>query len=148
NVSWLTGALEAHGYMHVPGAIVVPATKAAVPILQTITKAFGLRADSVPGKLPAGLLPIGRPRLALYKSWVANSDEGWTRWLLEQYGFPYKSISDAEVRAGSLNTEYDVIVLPSAPGWQLIAGNSADVVPAEYAGGLGVAGAAALKAFV
>jgi hypothetical protein len=87
-------------------------------------------------------------RTALYKPWTANIDEGWTRWLLEQHEFPFKSISDADIRAGMLRAQFDAIVLPSDVAERLTGGQSADVVPAEYAGGLGEPGVAALRAFV
>ena len=29
---------------------------------------------------------LKQPRVALYQSWVANPDEGWTEWLLDHYG--------------------------------------------------------------
>jgi hypothetical protein len=32
-------------------------------------------------------------------------DEGWTRWLLEQWGYPYTSIMDAEVKKGGLEAK-------------------------------------------
>ena len=146
--SWLTGALEARGYMYTPGSIVVAATKATLPALQTITRDLGMRADGMIGKPPADLLPIGRPRLGLYKSWVSNVDEGWTRWLLEQYGFPYTSLADADVRAGNLRARFDVIVVPSAPAAQIVSGHPMDAVPTEFAGGLGDTGVQALTTFV
>src|SRR5437899_4352940 len=42
------------------------------------------------------------PRIGVYQPWTANMDEGWTRWLLEQYGFPYTTIHNDDVRAGKL----------------------------------------------
>ena len=59
------------------------------------------------------LLRLRAPRIALYQPWTANMDEGWTRWLLEQWGFPYTSLLDAEVKAGKLGSRYDVIILPA-----------------------------------
>ena len=61
---------------------------------------------------------------------------------------PLPTITDAEVRAGGLKRQYDAIILPSASAQQLLDGNPADGVPAEYVGGLGEPGIAALKAFV
>jgi len=53
-------------------------------------------------------------RVGVYKRyWGGNPDEGWTRWLLEQYGFKYNSIMDADIKKGELINNYDVIVLPS-----------------------------------
>ena len=31
-----------------------------------------------------------------------NMDEGWTRLMLEQFGFPYTSLFDPEIKAGKL----------------------------------------------
>src|SRR5262249_44534871 len=77
-----------------------------------------------------------------------NADEGWTRWLFEQYEFPYKSISDADVRAGDLRSRYDVIIIPSQSSERLRSGLSSELAPREYVGGLGDQGRNALKAFV
>ena len=38
-------------------------------------------------------------------------DEGWTRWVLEQYGFEFTRIPVADIQAGSLRGKYDVLIL-------------------------------------
>ena len=53
--------------------------------------------------------------LALYRSWNANMDEGWTRWVLERLGVPYTTVTDSTVRAGALASRFDVVLLPSEP---------------------------------
>jgi len=149
-VSWLTAAVEVRGYKYGPGSLVVTPLKNidATPTLQQIASRLGLRSDGVNGKPPASVRPLSAVRTALYKPWTANIDEGWTRWLLEQHEFPFKSISDADIRAGMLRAQFDAIVLPSDVAERLTGGQSTDVVPAEYAGGLGEPGVAALRAFV
>jgi hypothetical protein len=117
-------------------------------VLQTIARQLGLRSDGVTGKPPTATKPLVSVRTALYKPWTANIDEGWTRWLLEQHEFPFKSITNADVRAGQLKARFDAIILPSELAERLIGGQSDDALPAEYAGGLGEAGIAALKTFV
>ena len=146
--SWLTKELEAGGYKYPAGSLVVPPAKTAAPALEKITKELGLRADGVKGKMPANAQRLTRARVALYKPWLDNTDEGWTRWLLEQYEFPYTTVTDADIRAGNLRARFDAIILPSATQAQLAAGLEPTVVPAEYAGGLGPEGTAAIKAFV
>jgi hypothetical protein len=42
-----------------------------------------------------------------------NMDEGWTRFTLEMFAFPYKSVFDAEIKKGGLEANYDVIILPA-----------------------------------
>ncbi|HST19726.1 MAG TPA: hypothetical protein VLR90_01300, partial [Blastocatellia bacterium] len=95
---------------------------------------------------PADL--IVSPRLAIYQSWSPSMDEGWTRWVLEQFGFDYKRIHDADVRAGNLKDKFDVILLPDQNMQQIITGNRAGSYPEEYTGGIGDEGVAALKSFV
>ena len=57
---------------------------------------------------------IKKPRIAMYQRYYGgNMDEGWTRFTLEMFGFPYKSVFDAEIKKGGLEANYDVIILPA-----------------------------------
>ena len=101
--------------------------------------------DALPSTDTVQLAP---PRIGLYHAWGGNMDEGWTRWLLEQFEFPYTSLHDAEVRTGNLRDRYDVIVLPDATYQSMLHGLSAERMPVEYTGGMTIAGLANLHEFV
>ena len=106
---------------------------------------------------PAGLEKMTAPRVGLYKPWAASMDEGWTRWILEQYGFDPKSLDNKTIKAGKLSDSFDVIVLPDV-GKEIIASGKPRTedgamryfpeLPPEYAGGIDKEGAKALKDFV
>ncbi len=86
-------------------------------------------------------------RVGLYKSWVANMDEGWTRWLLENYEFDFETLTDTDVRESDLS-RFDTILLPDQSADELLNGHTPGTMPNEYVGGIGLAGALALKEFV
>lgn len=96
--------------------------------------------------VPSGMRAIRAPRIALYKSYLANMDEGWTRWLLEQYEFPFINLSNADVR-GDLS-QYDVLLFADESETQILNGHVAGTMPAEFVGGIGVEGAANVRRFV
>jgi hypothetical protein len=89
----------------------------------------------------------GVPRVALYKSWTANMDEGWTRWVMDDFKLPYTSVSDSVIRAGELRKRFDVVVIPDLTLREIRNGMSEAQVPPPYSGGLGEQGIAALKQF-
>jgi Zinc carboxypeptidase len=95
----------------------------------------------------AGWKQAARPRVGLYKSFMPSMDEGWTRWLLEQFGFEYTSLRNADVQAPNLRAKYDVIVFPDQSAAEIRNGYAAGRMPAEFTGGLGTSGATALKQF-
>ena len=78
----------------------------------------------------------------------ASMDEGWTRWLLERYGFSFSNITNADFHAGALGDRFDVIVLPAESPRALLDGFTKGAVPPRYEGGLGATGVRALDAFV
>jgi hypothetical protein len=87
-------------------------------------------------------------RVGLYRPWTASIDEGWTRWILEQYKFPFKSLYNADIRAGHLRAHYDVIVIPDVGERQILDGVRPGTIPERYAGGIGEDGAQELRDFV
>jgi hypothetical protein len=91
---------------------------------------------------------LARPRLGLYRPWSPSMDEGWTRWLLEQYGHRFVNLRNADVHAGDLRARYDVIVLPSERPGLLMNGFRRGSVPPRYEGGLEAEGVRALDGFV
>jgi hypothetical protein len=97
---------------------------------------------------PAGRLrALKAPRIGLYRSHLANMDEGWTRWVLEQYEFPYRTLTDRDIRSGDLSG-LDIILFADEGDDQILNGHRAGTMPAEFVGGIGVEGASALKRYV
>jgi hypothetical protein len=130
---------------------------------QTLPLLFGVEIASVaaaPVASAAPIIPMEEPkfsvpgfsdrsarRVAIYRSYSAPMDEGWTRWMFDVNRVPFTSIVDKEVRAGNLNARFDVIILPDQNAGQMTRGVSQNY-PDSLQGGLGTAGAAALASFV
>jgi hypothetical protein len=93
------------------------------------------------------LTEVKRPRVGLYKSFVPAMDEGWTRWLLENFGFIYSNLGNAAITGGSLRKNFDVIVFPDEPPSTITEGFRRGTMPEEYVGGLDASAAANLRAF-
>jgi hypothetical protein len=112
-----------------------------------IVKALALQASRVasPG---SGAAEIKRPRVGLYRPWMASMDEGWTRWVLERYGFEIVSLTPNDFRAEPVLADRidALIIADEARG--LMDGYATGVVPAEYQGGIGADGVRAIDRFV
>ena len=110
----------------------------------------------VPSSSSSGIHDLERMRVGMYQRYRGgNMDEGWTRFLLEQFDFPYESIKDKEIQAGGLHASYDVIILPHDTTAMITGeeepprpGRPPTVYPPEYMSGIGEDGTAALKDFV
>jgi len=62
------------------------------------------RAVSAPGRA------IRKPRLGLFQPWTGSMDEGWTRWVLEQYGFSYVLVHPEDFKS-PLGDKIDVLIV-------------------------------------
>ena len=100
--------------------------------------------------------PVRQLRVGMYQRfWGGNIDEGWTRWLLEQFEFPFKTVQDDDIKGRVLNEQFDVIILPS-DSTVLITGENIDersmnrrsAYPPEFRSGIDKEGIASLKRFV
>lgn len=119
------------------------AWKAGTPVWRNMqTGDFSL------GARRAGFTALKRPKVGIYKSFVPSMDEGWTRWLVEQFGWEYSSVSNSEIRSGKLTEKYDVILFADQSAGSIQSGYRQGSMPEEYTGGLGSEGADALKQFV
>jgi hypothetical protein len=152
-----------------PGDFLVASGSEAV--LEAIAKQTGVDFKPLPGVVSTGAHEMKRQRVAMYQRFGGgNIDEGWTRLVLEQFNFAYKSIFDPEIKAGSLIDKYDVLVIPNdstatitgeaaAPGrggrggeggegGEGRGGGRGGNTPPEYRTGLGTEGVNAIREFV
>jgi zinc carboxypeptidase len=54
--------------------------------------------------------PVRKPRIGLFRPWSGSMDEGWTRWVLEQYGFDYVTLRPADFKS-PLTGKVDAVIL-------------------------------------
>lgn len=136
-----------------PGDFFVPAAPEA--LVAKLAAESGVDFLPVPRDLRQGCREMKPRRVAMYQRyWGGNMDEGWTRFLLEQYAQPYTTVRDAEIRQGALWEKYDVIILPDDNAGIIVGERNErndrhwELCPPEYRSGIGKEGVAALKAFV
>ncbi len=109
-VYWLKAPTSIGGQTLPPGALWIPASAAAKSIVVAATKALGIDAYAADAKPGGETIPVKPVRIGLVDIYGGSMASGWTRWLFEQFEFPYKLIFPQEIDKGGLNKKYDVLV--------------------------------------
>lgn len=53
-----------------------------------------------------------QPRVGLWDQYGGSMESGWTRWVLEQFGFDYQLVFAPDLDAGKLHDKYDFLIFP------------------------------------
>jgi hypothetical protein len=146
DVYWIKSAFSANGRQYPAGTIYVAAKTTTFPILQKVATDKGVSADAVPSRPAGDAIKLKPVRIGLWDQYGGSMPSGWTRWLFEQYEFPFEVVYPQTFDAGNLNAKYDVLVFvdDAIPERDVVAGGAgfgaqpaADTIPAEYRGSLG-----------
>ncbi len=147
-----------------PGDFLVPAS-APDAVVAEIARTTGVDFKPLQAE-PKAAHDIKRLRIGMYQRYRGgNMDEGWTRWMFEQWAFQFKDVYDAEIKKGNLNASYDVFIFPDdrtatitgepagrGGGGGFGGGRSfagvPDSTPPEYRSGIGNDGVNAIRDFV
>jgi hypothetical protein len=116
--------------------------------LDSILAANHLRAGAPAREAKEGGKAVKAARIGLYRPWTASMDEGWTRWIFEQFSFPFTNLYNADIIAGHLRDRFDVVLIPDMPARSILEGHRPGTIPDRYAGGIGDQGADELRDFV
>jgi hypothetical protein len=112
-VSILRAPLSANGHAHPAGTFWIAATPATTSMLAQLARTNGVSAEGTTARPEAGARALHPLRIALWDQYGGSMPSGHTRWLLEQYEFPFEIVYPRTLDAGNLASRYDVIVLPS-----------------------------------
>ncbi len=88
------------------------------------------------------------PKIALIESWFHDMDAGWTRFVFDSYGIPFKVLHPEDFEKAELEKDFDVLVFPGEDPDILMKGKykSAESVyspssyPPEFTKGIGEKG--------
>ncbi len=97
--------------------------------------------------IASGLSNDKSRRIAIFANVSPSMDEGWTRWVFDQYRIPFTTISAKDIRAGNLHSRFDAIIIPDQQSRAIENGPGARY-PDSLKGGIGKPGAEALGKFV
>jgi hypothetical protein len=98
----------AEGTTHSPGVFFIPATPATLALLQKTATDLGTRfvgTKAAPGKEAVVLKPV---KIGLVDS-GGSMPAGWTRWILEQHDYDYKTFTN--LSDPKLREKFDVILM-------------------------------------
>jgi len=122
------------------GTIWVPASSVARAVLEKGAAELGVPVEASSARPAADMLKLKPARIGLYDQYGGLAPSGWTRWLFEQFEFPFEVVYPQTLDAGNLNRRFDVLVLTDEAFRKGAGGGGqprADSIPAEYRGWLG-----------
>jgi hypothetical protein len=103
NAVWkANGVVSRSGDKYVIGAIPDAA-------IFSLTSSLSVNSERV----ATGGTPIKKPRIALFEP-PNSMDAGWTKWVLERYGFEFISVNTPDI-TGNLRDRFDVLVIGDEP---------------------------------
>jgi hypothetical protein len=152
-----TGGIERDGFEVPAGSFIVRRTARVDQMLPALLEKWHAAVHGLDDMDGTSAVALQNPRIGLYQSWRSNMDEGWTRFIFDDFGIPYITLHNADIR-GNLSRRFDVIVFSNEspaviktglpePGSPRYAGY-VGAFPPEYTGGIGAAGIEALQEFV
>jgi hypothetical protein len=95
------------------GAMYIPATSSALSKLPSLAAELGLSFDAVSTAPTGEALKLKPVRISLWDRYGGSMPSGWTRWLFEQFQFPFTVVYPPTLDAGNLRDKFDVLVLPN-----------------------------------
>jgi hypothetical protein len=101
------------GRLFPAGSFYIPSAEEVSEALKEVASELHLTLYALDSAKELAKHEVKPLKIGMYQRYYGgNIDEGWTRWLLEQFEFPYTTVRDEEVRGG-LKDKYDVLILPS-----------------------------------
>ena len=77
----------------------------------------GIPNLSVGTDLPSGGFDrVKKPRVALWDQYGGSMESGWTRYMLEQFGFEFEVVYPPDLDSMDLKSKYDIIIFPNGSG--------------------------------
>lgn len=126
------------------GSVLVRSKRGLDDKVKEISAEMGLNFNGIDKKPSVETAELNKVKIGIYKSWQANMDEGWSRWMFEQFEFDLDTLHNAEIKNSDLS-QYSAIIMPSQSPRGIM--NGSNRMPENLRGGIGEDGLAKLDAY-
>ena len=96
------------------GSFVVGGAGVSQKKLGALVDGIKVKPTYVGAELSGDIAALAMPRIALVETFFHDMDAGWTRYLFDTYGLPFKVLNPADFDNADLAGSFDVIVFPDA----------------------------------
>jgi hypothetical protein len=110
DVFWIKQAFTANGKTYPAGTVFVPSKATTGAKVRKMEIETGVRFEPLMAKPTGEMFKLKTPRIALWDRYGGSMPSGWTRWLLEQFEFPFTVVYPQTLDAGNLADKFDVII--------------------------------------
>ncbi|GAB4456154.1 MAG: M14 family metallopeptidase [Armatimonadaceae bacterium] len=140
-VRWLMENTTVDGKSVGAGAWFIASGDGAKAVVETAAAELGVSFTGVDTGPDAGM-PLKAVRIGLWDRYGGSMPSGWTRWLFEQFEFPFQVVYPQELDNGNQRAKFDVLVfvdgaIPERDPRGGDSGTDDADVPAEYRSWLG-----------
>jgi hypothetical protein len=109
-VRWLTAPMVVGGEAWPAGTVYVPSGDGIQGKLEAWARELGVRVQGVPQEPTVGSMELSPVRIGLWDEYGGSIPSGWTRFLFDQFEFPYEVVYPQTLDAGNLRDRFDVLV--------------------------------------
>ncbi|MDH3734537.1 MAG: M14 family zinc carboxypeptidase, partial [Gemmatimonadota bacterium] len=95
-----------------PGDIYIPNADGVMAMLFSATRDLGLSFEGRAEAPRTEAIRVNPVRIGLWDRYGGSMSSGWTRWMLEQYEFPFEVVYPQDLDAGNLRDRFDVLIFP------------------------------------
>jgi zinc carboxypeptidase len=142
SVMVLSQPLSANGVTYPRGSWYVASNGQSTAILKRLVDEKGLPVAAVASGAGSAT-PLRPIRVGLWDQYGGSMPSGWTRWMFEQFEFPFEVVFPQRLDAGNLREQFDVLVfvdggIPGPAGGaaatasRRFGNEAADDLPAEF----------------
>ncbi|MBS0012321.1 MAG: hypothetical protein KFF49_12990 [Bacteroidales bacterium] len=109
-VYWLTQPLKAGGREWPAGTIYIPSSSKGMEIIEAAAAEKGISFYGIETAPAVPVMRLSEPRIGLWDRYGGSMESGWTRFIMEQFEFPYEKVFPKRLDEGKLIKDFDVLV--------------------------------------
>ncbi len=109
-IFWLSEQLVDKDKIYPAGTIFINAKNLTKNLVENLSKELGLNFDAVDFIPGVKSTPFQKIKMGLWDRYGGSMPSGWTRWLLEQFEFPFEVVYAKTLNSGNLIDKYDLLI--------------------------------------